>query len=360
MHARKVLNVKQKGSCILILAPTRELAQQINQVCSSIRDNTLNKLGTTSVCLFGGVPKGPQIAQLKRMPNIIVATPGRLIDLVDERQCNLSNVSYIVLDEADRMLDLGFEPAIRKIFTKIKQSNERQTLMFSATWPQEIQNLASEFLNNPINITIGSTNLSGSSTVRQIVELIDSNLKLKRLQDLLREYHDNKNKIIIFALYKKETAWLESQLLRYRWKAVAIHGDLTQQQRDDAIANFKSGLKPLLIATDVAARGLDIPNVEAVINFTFPLTVEDYVHRIGRTGRAGKAGLAHTFFTIQEKKLAGDLVNVLKETNQVVPPEIEAFGPSVKKKQEHEFFGAHFKESNDEQTFKKATHKKFD
>eukprot|EP01102_Stenamoeba_stenopodia_P010563 TRINITY_DN3202_c0_g1_i1.p1 TRINITY_DN3202_c0_g1~~TRINITY_DN3202_c0_g1_i1.p1 ORF type:complete len:264 (+),score=81.99 TRINITY_DN3202_c0_g1_i1:567-1358(+) len=262
------------------------------------------------------------------------------------------------------MLDMGFERDIRSIIGNI--TDKRQTLMFSATWPLEIQQLASEFLKNPAKVTIGSPELSANVSVKQIVEVMDPKFKQRKLEDLLKKYHTN-NRVIIFALYKKEAARLESTLWNKGWNVAAIHGDMSQIQRTNAINAFRDGSVPLLVATDVAARGLDIPDVEYVINHTFPLTVEDYVHRIGRTGRAGRTGVAHTFFTVMERHLAGELVGVLEGAKQPVPEELAKMAKSapqrVQKKKEHPLYGAHFK-GDDEKDMafmsQKPTHIRFD
>jgi len=335
----------------LVLSPTRELAMQIAEVTSG----SGKTCDIDTICLYGGVGKDSQMRQLKQRPQVVVATPGRLLDLLNDGALSLMNISFLVLDEADRMLDLGFERDIRAIIKQIP--TQRQTLMFSATWPTSIQNLASEFLNNPVKVTIGSEDLAANHRVNQIVEVLEPFDKDRRLETLLKDYHKSRsNRILIFALYKKEAARLEEMLTRKGWKAQAIHGDKNQYARTDALSSFKDGSIPLLIATDVAARGLDIPDVEYVINYTFPLTIEDYVHRIGRTGRAGKLGTSHTFFTIHDKAHSGALVNVLREANQKIPEDLTKFGTHVKKK-EHGLYGAHFKEVN---INTKGSHVKFD
>jgi len=238
----------------------------------------------------------------------------------------------LVLDEADRMLDLGFEKDIRAIISLTPSS--RQTLMFSATWPAEIQKLAHSFLRNPIKVIIGTEALTANKNVKQIVEVIDSNTRDTRLIELLNLYHKSrKNKVLVFVLYKKEATRVENFLRRKGWNNTSIHGDKTQQQRLEALASFTQGTVPLLIATDVAARGLDIPKVEYVINYSFPLTIQDYVHRIGRTGRAGAKGISHTFFQPFDKAHAGELVSVLRDSNQEIPSELLKFGVAIKKKE---------------------------
>lgn len=338
---------------VLMIAPTRELAVQISEVL----ENAGKPVGLTALCVYGGVPKHPQAKTLRGGVNVLVATPGRLEDLMNDNAARLHQVTFLVLDEADRMLDLGFEPHIRAIANKTRA--DRQTLMFSATWPPAIQRLASEFLSTPVRVTIGSADLSASHSVSQVVEVIDPRARDKRLQQLLQQYQDPKrsNRIIVFVLYKKEAARVENMLTRAGWKAAAVHGDATQAARTAAVDGFKAGTTTLLIATDVAARGLDIPDVEVVINYSFPLTTEDYVHRIGRTGRAGKTGAAHTFFSGEsDKPRAGELINVLREAGQPVPEELLAFGTTVKKK-ESKLYGAHFKDVDFTQ---KATKKTFD
>jgi ATP-dependent RNA helicase DBP3 len=323
----------------LMIAPTRELALQI----AGVLDEAGSKVGIKTVCVYGGVPKREQAQALRAGAAIVVATPGRLEDFMEEGACKLDEVSFLVLDEADRMLDLGFEPHIRKIAEGIR--SDRQTLMFSATWPPAIRKLASEFLAHPARVIIGSQDLAASHSVTQIVEVVDAATRDGKLEDLLKKYHKSrKNRIIVFVLYKKEAARVETMLQRKGWKAAAVHGDISQEKRSAAVDSFKSGEIPLLVATDVAARGLDIPDVEVVINYSFPLTTEDYVHRIGRTGRAGKTGTAHTLFVAQnDKPRAGELINVLREAKQTVPDALLAFGTTVKKK-ESKLYGAHFKD----------------
>jgi len=289
---------------------------------------------------------------------VIVATPGRLKDLIEEGCCYLDQVNYVVLDEADRMLDMGFLPDIRAILSNCAPAEKRQTAMFSATWPMSIQKLAQEFLTTPIKITVGSAHAEATANKRvtQIVEVIEDREREARLRVLLQKYHSSrKNRVLVFALYKKEAARLENMLMKNGWACAAVHGDKNQRDREIAVNAFKSGKAPLLVATDVAARGLDIPDVEAVINFSFPLTIEDYVHRIGRTARAGKEGIAHTFFHVGDKAHAGELVNVLNGADQKVPEALMKFGTHTKKKVD-KTYGAFFK---DVDMSKKGTKIKF-
>ena len=283
---------------VLVLAPTRELAMQ----SAEVTDKVGAPCKVHCACIYGGAPKGPQYAALRNGAQVVVATPGRLQDLFDEGAVSFRRVTYLTLDEADRMLDLGFEPAIRALAGAVRA--DRQTLMFSATWPTSIQGLASEFLCSPVMVRIGSDGTRASHSITQVVEVLESEARDGRLEQLLMQYQGGKQarrRCIIFVLYKKEATRVAEWLRRRGWDAREIQGDMPQKQRTETVAAFKAGSLPLLIATDVAARGLDIPGVETVINYSFPLTIEDYVHRIGRTGRAGATGTAHTFFCQQDK-----------------------------------------------------------
>ncbi|XP_020572078.1 DEAD-box ATP-dependent RNA helicase 5 [Phalaenopsis equestris] len=342
MHILKKDNKKQSKKAVprcLVLSPTRELAQQIFDV---LRDAG-SPCGITSVCLYGGTSKGPQISSLKAGVDIVIGTPGRLKDLIEMGICCLKEVSFVVLDEADRMLDMGFEPEVRSILNQT--SSVRQMVMFSATWPLAVHQLSQEFMDpNPVKVVVGSEDLAANHDVMQIVEVLEDRARDSRLVALLEKYHQShRNRVLVFVLYKKEAVRVENMLQHRGWKAVSVHGDKAQHDRTKALSLFKEGKCPLMIATDVASRGLDIPDVEVVINYSFPLTTEDYVHRIGRTGRAGKKGVAHTFFTKENKALAGELVNVLREAGQIIPSNLTKFGTHVKKK-ESKLYGAHFKE----------------
>lgn len=341
-----------RGIKVLVISPTRELASQIFDNLKLLTDKT--KLNI--VCLYGGVPKDQQRRDLLKA-NIVVATPGRLIDLMQEGAVDLSQVSYLVLDEADRMLEKGFEEDIKNVM-RSSTLKGRQTLMFTATWPKEVRELAQGFMNDPVKVSIGDRDeLSANKSITQIVEVVDQRGKEYKLLDLLKQYQSGSkkdDKVLVFALYKKEATRIERMLVGKGYTVAAIHGDLTQQQRTKALDDFKRGHSNLLLATDVAARGLDIPNVKTVINLTFPLTVEDYVHRIGRTGRAGQTGTAHTLFTENEKHLSGALINVLNGANQPVPPELLKFGSHTKKK-EHGAYCAFFKDVDMDAKPKKIT-----
>ena len=340
---------KRRLPRMLVLAPTRELAMQSDEVLQEFG----SVAGLRSLVIYGGVPKYTQAADLKKKNvDCIVATPGRIKDLINEGACDLSQVDHLVLDEADRMLDMGFEEDVKFIISQCKPKEEgRQTAMFSATWPAAIQEIAMNYMVDPVRVYVGFEAIAGSNgensiddslsankRVEQHVEVIEDQKREKRLRELLRQYQTGKQRILIFALYKKEAERIEYTLRRDGFKVSSIHGNKTQPARTAALAEFKEGTCPLMVATDVAARGLDIPNVEVVINYTFPLTIEDYVHRIGRTGRAGKTGMSYTFFQPGDKSHAGELQQVMKQAGQVVPEELMKFGSTIKKK-EHKLYG---------------------
>ncbi|KAK8381101.1 hypothetical protein O3P69_008172 [Scylla paramamosain] len=305
------------GPIALILAPTRELAQQILTVAQDY--GASSKIRST--CVFGGAPKGPQIRDLERGVEICIATPGRLIDFLEAGKTNLRRTTYLVLDEADRMLDMGFEPQIRKIVDQIRP--DRQTLMWSATWPKEVRNLAEDFLKDYIQLNVGSLSLAANHNILQIVDVCQEIEKDTKLRQLLEEIMAEKeSKIIVFAETKRKVDDLTRRMRREGWPAMCIHGDKSQQERDWVLSEFRSGRAPILVATDVAARGLDVDDVKFVINYDYPSCSEDYVHRIGRTGRSDKTGTAYTFFTADNCKQAKDLIEVLKEANQVVNPRL--------------------------------------
>ncbi|KAG5678017.1 hypothetical protein PVAND_007726 [Polypedilum vanderplanki] len=305
------------GPIALVLAPTRELAQQIQAVATEFG----KRIGIRNTCVFGGAPKRPQQNDLQRGSEIVIATPGRLIDFLQQETTNLKRCSYLVLDEADRMLDMGFEPQIRKIIEQIRP--DRQVLMWSATWPKEVRNLAEEFLNDYVQINIGSMNLSANQNILQIVDVCDDAEKDAKLIKLLSEIQsDRESKTIIFSETKRKVDDIRNFLMKNHFRAVAIHGDKSQRERDFVLGKFRQDRQSILIATDVASRGLDVDDVKFVINYDFPSNIEDYIHRIGRTGRSNNKGTSYTFFTPTNAGKVDELVNILNETNQYVNPEL--------------------------------------
>uniref|UniRef100_A0AAR2LZG2 RNA helicase n=1 Tax=Pygocentrus nattereri TaxID=42514 RepID=A0AAR2LZG2_PYGNA len=274
-----------------------------------------------STCIYGGAPKGPQIRDLERGVEICIATPGRLIDFLEAGKTNLRRCTYLVLDEADRMLDMGFEPQIRKIVDQIRP--DRQTLMWSATWPKEVRQLAEDFLKEYVQINIGALQLSANHNILQIVDVCNDGEKDDKLIRLLEEIMSEKeNKTIIFVETKRRCDELTRRMRRDGWPAMGIHGDKSQQERDWVLNEFKFGKACILIATDVASRGLDVEDVKFVINYDYPNSSEDYIHRIGRTARSQKTGTAYTFFTPNNMKQANDLISVLREANQAINPKL--------------------------------------
>ncbi|XP_068607518.1 probable ATP-dependent RNA helicase DDX17 isoform X1 [Brachionichthys hirsutus] len=311
------------GPICLVVAPTRELAQQVQQVAYEYGKSSRIK----STCVYGGAPKGPQIRDLERGVEICIATPGRLIDFLESGKTNLQRCTYLVLDEADRMLDMGFEPQIRKIVEQIRP--DRQTLMWSATWPKDVRQLAEDFLKDYIQINVGALELSANHNILQIVDVCMENEKDQKLFQLMEEIMAEKeNKTIIFVETKKRCDDLTRRMRRDGWPAMCIHGDKSQPERDWVLAEFRSGKAPILIATDVASRGLDVEDIKFVINYDYPNSSEDYVHRIGRTARSTNKGTAYTFFTPGNLRQARDLVRVLAEARQAINPKLLQFADS--------------------------------
>ncbi|KAG0431367.1 hypothetical protein HPB47_021857, partial [Ixodes persulcatus] len=305
------------GPMALVLAPTRELAQQIQQVAADF--GKASRIRNT--CVFGGAPKGSQLRDLERGVEICIATPGRLIDFLEAGKVNLRRCTYLVLDEADRMLDMGFEPQIRKIVEQIRP--DCQTLMWSATWPKEVRSLAEDFLKDYIQVNIGALQLCANHRIVQIVDVCQESDKENKLMELHKEIiNEQDNKTLIFAETKKKVDELTRRMRRNGWPSICIHGDKSQSERDWVLNEFRSGRSPILVATDVAARGLDVDDIRFVINYDYPHCSEDYIHRIGRTARSNKTGTAYTFFTPGNMKQAKELIAVLKEANQAINPKL--------------------------------------
>lgn len=263
------------GPVALVLAPTRELAVQIEEETRKV----LRRMpAITTTCLYGGTPKGPQVRTLRAGVHIVIATPGRLIDLLEMNATNLLRVTYLVMDEADRMLDMGFELQIRKICSQIR--TDRQTLMFSATWPQDIRNLAASFQRDFIRVHVGSEDLVANADVTQHVMVVEEYDKQRRLEEILQRL--GKQRVLIFVKTKRTADVLHGSLRHILGNAVmVIHGGKEQSQRDYVLDRFRRDNRSVLVATDVAARGLDIKDLDVVVNFDMPTNIEDYVHRIG-------------------------------------------------------------------------------
>jgi ATP-dependent RNA helicase DDX46/PRP5 len=318
------------GPIGLIMAPTRELAHQISTECKIFA----RVLGMRVACISGGVGLNNQIADLKRGAEIVVCTPGRMIDVLtmgNGKITNLRRVSFVVLDEADRMLDFGFEPQISKILSNIRP--DRQTTMFSATFPKNVEKLAKNILNKPIEIIVGTIGKI-CSNIEQVIEVIDESSKFLRLLQILGEWSEKGN-ILIFMNTQTDADNLFKELLKYAYYPLVLHGGQDADDRDNTISDFKKGIRTLMIATSVCARGLDIKSLVLVVNYQCPHHKEDYIHRIGRTGRAGKKGTAITFLTPQEDQYAYDISTALKMSN-IEPPQdlvslVDNFMEKVKK-----------------------------
>ena len=294
---------------VLILSPTRELALQIQENIQAYGAN----LHIRSTAIFGGVSQVPQVKQLAQGVEILVATPGRLMDLIQQRQVNLSQIEVFVLDEADRMLDMGFIQPIRQIISKLPY--ERQNLFFSATMPKDIQELASSILVHPVKVEVTPVS-STTELVEQQLYYVDRSHK----RDLLKYLLENKDmkRVIVFTRTKHGANRVSEVLMKTRIPSAAIHGNKSQGARQRALAQFQSGEIRVLVATDIAARGIDVDGITHVINFEVPNIAESYVHRIGRTGRAGASGIAISFSDLEEKAFIKDIEKLIQMKIPVV------------------------------------------
>lgn len=302
----------------LILAPTRELVSQIYDEARKFAYRSWVR----PCVVYGGADIGTQLRSIERGCDLLVATPGRLVDLIERGRISLANIKYLVLDEADRMLDMGFEPQIRRIVEgeDMPPVQGRQTLMFSATFPRDIQMLARDFLKDYVFLSVGRVG-STSENITQKVEYVEDHDKRSFLLDILHTHSGGLT--LIFVETKRMADSLSDFLINQSFPATAIHGDRTQRERERALEFFRNGRCPIMVATAVAARGLDIPNVTHVINYDLPTDIDDYVHRIGRTGRAGNTGLSTAFFNRGNRGIVRDLIDLLKEAHQDCPAFLE-------------------------------------
>jgi ATP-dependent RNA helicase DDX5/DBP2 len=315
---------------LLVVAPTRELACQIEVDAAKFG----RVLGLRSTCVYGGAPKGPQCRAVREGLDAVIGTPGRIQDLVEMRVLVLDGVRFLVLDEADRMLDMGFEESIRAIVGRVRA--DRQTLLFSATWPRQVQRLASEFCPAAVQVSLGDTDtLTANPDIKQIVEVVGgADAKVARLREVFTRAHmtgeggkvdEAHGKTIVFVKFKANCGRIAQDLWDAGFAVNTLHGDMEQRERDKVIGEFRASKIRVLVATDVAARGLDVKDIQLVVNFDMAGTVEDYVHRIGRTGRAGKSGTSHTFIDpAADRKTIAELVDLLKKAKQDVPEELGA------------------------------------
>ena len=301
----------------LILTPTRELAAQVHE---NLRDYGKH-LQVSATTIFGGVSMGPQINALRRGVDIVIATPGRLMDHMQQRTLDLSGVETLILDEADRMLDMGFLPALKRILAAVPK--KRQTLLFSATFPPAIKTLALEFMHNPREISVDTPNAVATLVSHQ-VHPVDAARKRDLLLHLLSV--DSRRQSLVFSRTKHGADKLVTYLNASGLRTAAIHGNKSQNARTRALSDFKSGRVTVLVATDIAARGIDIEQLPIVINFDLPMVAEDYVHRIGRTGRAGSEGLAVSLVSHDESGLLRDIRKLLNQDIAITP--VAGYEPS--------------------------------
>jgi ATP-dependent RNA helicase RhlE len=294
----------------LILTPTRELAIQVHESVATYGKH----LPLRSFCVYGGVNINPQIEALKKGVEILVATPGRLLDLLQQKALHLGKVQVLVLDEADRMLDMGFIPDIKRIIALLPKPPLRQTLLFSATFSDEIRRLSAQFLNDPATVEVARRN-TPAELVTQYAYMIDANRKRELLSHLVKQ--NNWDQVLVFCKTKHGSNRLASQLQRDGINADAIHGNKSQNARIRALEDFKEGKVKVLVATDIAARGLDIEDLPHVVNFDMPHVPEDYVHRIGRTGRAGATGEALSLVCAEDRPLLGAVERLINKKIEI-------------------------------------------
>jgi len=309
LHNERLQHKEQKTIKALILTPTRELAIQIDESFAAYGKHT----GLKHLVIFGGVSQHHQVEALKRGIDILVATPGRLLDLVNQKFVHLEHVKILVLDEADRMLDMGFVHDVKKVITKLPQ--KRQTLFFSATMPNEIQALANTILTNPQKVEVTPVS-STADTIQQALYYVDKNDKKSLLIHILKD--KNIETALVFTRTKHGADKVVKDLSRAGITAEAIHGNKSQNARQRALSNFKARTTRILVATDIAARGIDVDELTHVINFELPNVPETYVHRIGRTGRAGLSGIALSFCDLDEGEFLRDIHKLIGKTIPVI------------------------------------------
>uniref|UniRef100_A0A6Q2XS44 RNA helicase n=1 Tax=Esox lucius TaxID=8010 RepID=A0A6Q2XS44_ESOLU len=302
------------GPGMLVLTPTRELALQIESEC-----NKYSYKGFKCVCVYGGGDRWAQIKAISAGVDIVIATPGRLNDLQMNELINMRSITYLVLDEADRMLDMGFEPQIMKILLDIRP--DRQTIMTSATWPSGVRRLAKTYLKNPMMVYVGTLDLAAVNTVQQTVLFCQEEEKKAYLFEFIHNMEPD-DKVLIFVGKKIMCDDLSSDMCLRGLVVQSLHGDREQCDREEALRDFKESVVRILVATDLASRGLDVTDITHVFNFDFPRNIEEYVHRVGRTGRAGRTGASVTLVTRGDWRMAAELIPILERAGQEVPVEL--------------------------------------
>ncbi|NWR52874.1 DDX43 helicase, partial [Regulus satrapa] len=312
------------GPGMLVLAPTRELALQVEAECSKYAYK-----GIKSICIYGGGDRKGQIDMVIKGVDIVIATPGRLNDLQMNNFINLKSITYLA-NEADRMLDMGFEPQIMKILIDVRP--DRQTIMTSATWPDGVRRLAKSYLKNPMIVYVGTLDLAAVNTVQQKVIVIPEEEKRAFMHSFIKSMKP-KDKVIIFVGKKLTADDLASDFGIQGIPVESLHGNREQCDREQALDDFKKGKVRILVATDLASRGLDVHDITHVLNFDFPRNIEEYVHRVGRTGRAGRTGEAVTLITSHDWRFASELIDILERANQVVPDQLISMAERYKQSQ---------------------------
>ncbi len=320
----RLLSGPRRLTRALIVTPTRELAQQVNDMIRQFSTGTKLRCAT----VYGGVNENPQVRALKSGTEIIAACPGRLLDLVERGYADLGNVEIVVLDEADRMLDMGFLPDVRRILKHVPE--QRQTMLFSATFPKEIEKLARTALRSPKRVAIGMA--KPVHTVTHALYPVEQHLKTLLLFDILKQ--TDTESVLVFARTRHRTKRLAQKLSRAGYKTTSLHSDRSQHQRQQALTGFKKGQYQIMVATDIAARGLDIDTVSHVINLDMPDTADAYIHRIGRTGRAERTGDAFTLVTPQDRGMVAELEKIMGE--KLPRLTIEGFDYDVKPQRNHD------------------------
>jgi len=346
----ELLMRSSKGSA-LILIPTRELAKQVLDVVHSLLGF---KSPINTVALIGGELMSKQLSQLKRRPRIFVGTPGRINDHLERGTLNLHNANFLVLDETDRMLDMGFEVQINKILKFVPSI--RQTLMYSATIPENIKKLSAKYLNNPKRVSVGSENIAAKNIKQEVIELKSD----EKLLEIKNQITKREGSILIFVKTKYGTEKLVKSLSKERIKSFALHGGLRQSKRNTVMKNFRDKKFRILIATDVAARGLDVPHIEHVINYDLPQMAEDFIHRIGRTARAGLNGVALSFVTKGDFLKWKEIKNIFNPSkNNKSSKTSNKYKSSHRKQDNKNRNKKRFKKKDSESSFKKSFKKKF-
>jgi ATP-dependent RNA helicase DDX3X len=357
-------NSKYTNSCsypvCLVIVPTRELAEQIYVEARKL----LYKTGIIVCKCYGGVPTDTQIRELRQGVDIVIGTPGRLNEFIEKKILYLNLIKYLVIDESDRMLDMGFKPQLEDIIIKNNQmakKEDRINLMFSATIPSEVQKISHQFMKDECYLITTNKNkenkneYNANENVEQTIYYVEDEDKIMKLHEILQTIEGN---VIIFLEKKKSVDKLEGFLLNRNYNVIGIHGDKIQIERQNAIKKFSSGEIPILIATDVASRGLDFPNVSYVFNFDMPKNIEDYIHRIGRTGRVGNKGKAISFYNSNNKQIGFSLVKELKKANQKIPDFLEEFDCNYKYYNENYYYDNDYR-NEDENNDKEYEEKKY-